>query len=145
MPRNYKRFQNNLKVSCGWEAVKSRTQSCHGKELWGFSCEVLTDVEDIMCYNYSNFSSVIIDCIYDWWISNKSTHQSKPRLLVTIVTNTCDITFYGISAGEKVIVLTEGWLVTSVLDYNQACSHYVFHLFNVASSTAHVGTKLLAL
>jgi hypothetical protein len=26
--------------------------------------------------------SVII-CSYDWWISNKSTHQSKPRLLVT--------------------------------------------------------------
>jgi hypothetical protein len=36
-----------------------------------------------MCYNYTNLDSVIIICSYDWWISNKSTHQSKPRLLVT--------------------------------------------------------------
>jgi hypothetical protein len=36
-----------------------------------------------MCYNYSKLEGVIIICSYDWWISNKSTHQSRPRLQVT--------------------------------------------------------------
>jgi hypothetical protein len=36
-----------------------------------------------MWYSYSNFQSVIITCTYDLWVSNKSIHQSKPRLQVT--------------------------------------------------------------
>jgi hypothetical protein len=36
-----------------------------------------------MCYRYSNLQSVIINCSYDFRVSNKSNHQSKPRLQVT--------------------------------------------------------------
>jgi hypothetical protein len=44
-----------------------------------------------MCYNYGNLENVIIICRYDWWISSKSIHQSKPRLLVT---NTHDYIYF---------------------------------------------------
>jgi hypothetical protein len=52
--------------------------------LWGFSCEVLRDVEDFMYYNDRNLESVInIMCTCDIWVSNKSIHLSKSRLQVT--------------------------------------------------------------
>jgi hypothetical protein len=61
-----------------------RTRSRHGKELWGFSSDVLTCWRrHFMCYIYSNLESVISICSYDLWVSNKSIHQSKPRLQVT--------------------------------------------------------------
>jgi hypothetical protein len=43
------------------------------------------DVEDfVLCVNsYSNIESVIINCSYDLWISNKSIHHSKSRVQVT--------------------------------------------------------------
>jgi hypothetical protein len=58
-------------VSRGHEAVMER------------NCEVLTDIEDFMCYSYSIIESVIIIGSHDLWISNKSIHQPKPRLQVT--------------------------------------------------------------
>jgi hypothetical protein len=39
---------------------ESRTRSRHGKEL-GFSCEVLTDVEDFMRCSYSNLSVTVVE------------------------------------------------------------------------------------
>jgi hypothetical protein len=36
-----------------------------------------------VCYSYSYPQSVIITCTYDLWVSNRSIHQSKPRLQVT--------------------------------------------------------------
>jgi hypothetical protein len=47
-------------VSRGHETVTER--SCEDS---GFICEVLTDVEDFVCYNYSNLQSVISKCSCD--------------------------------------------------------------------------------
>jgi hypothetical protein len=35
------------------------------------------------CYSYSKIESAIINCSSAWWISNKSTHQSKPASKIT--------------------------------------------------------------
>jgi hypothetical protein len=68
---------------CQLRSHESRTRSRHGKELWGFGCEVLTDVEDFINYSYNNFQNVIITFTYDYWVTNRSIHQSKPCLQVT--------------------------------------------------------------
>jgi hypothetical protein len=57
--------QSNLPDRENSRSRESRTRSRHGKELWAFSCEVLTDVEDFMCCSYRNLESVIIIFIYD--------------------------------------------------------------------------------
>jgi hypothetical protein len=70
-------YQTNRRVN-----LESRARSHHGKELWGFSCEVLTDIGDL-CYSYSNLESIIINCSYDMWVSSKSIYQPKFRFQVT--------------------------------------------------------------
>jgi hypothetical protein len=44
---------------------------------------MLMDFEILMCCSYINPEIIIIIFSYNLWVSNKSIHQSKYRLLVT--------------------------------------------------------------
>jgi hypothetical protein len=70
------------------ELSRVREEEFQRTEDWGWLIQQLKCWRRyLMCYSYSNLESVIIICTYNVWVSNKSIHQSKPRLQVT---NTLD-------------------------------------------------------
>jgi hypothetical protein len=56
----YQDQSRSFAVSQNWEAVSQGRET-----LTDISLEVLTDIEDFMCYSYSNLESVRTNCSYD--------------------------------------------------------------------------------
>jgi hypothetical protein len=101
--------ENNRGINCLTEcsifgphkvsSVRDSDRQAERVQDWGLRMEdalveVTTSKQTLkisfLCYSYSNLQSVIIACTYEVCVSNKSIHQSEPRLQVT---NTRDKTY----------------------------------------------------